>query len=91
LGAALRPLRDDGVLVLASGSFTHNLRELNWRQPNGAEPAWASDFAGWMDAALMEKRLDDLAAYRSRAPQAVRNHPTDEHLLPLYVALGAGT
>jgi 4,5-DOPA dioxygenase extradiol len=90
LGRALAPLRDEGVLVLGSGSFTHNLGELH-RGPGAAvEPEWSVAFADWMSDALAENRVDDLVRYRERAPHAVRNHPTEEHLLPLFVALGAG-
>lgn len=90
LGRALAPLRAEDVLVLGSGSFTHNLREVVRWEEQTAEAAWTSAFAEWMGEALREGRWDDLADYRRRAPEAVRNHPTDEHLLPLYVAAGAG-
>lgn len=89
LGEALRPLADEGVLILASGSFTHDLRSVAWRGAN-AEPAWVREFADWMVQALAEGRKDDLVNYRRLAPNAARNHPTEEHLLPLFVALGAG-
>jgi 4,5-DOPA dioxygenase extradiol len=89
IGEALAPLRDEGVLILASGSFTHDLS--SWRTHAGQpEPAWVSDFAAWFNAALAKGRVADLAAYRALAPNAARNHPTEEHLLPLFVALGAG-
>lgn len=91
LGRALVPLREEGVLILASGSFTHDLSEFRPSRttvPTG-EPDWVSEFADWMDQALVEGRTCDLIGYRSRAPHAARNHPTDEHLLPLFVALGA--
>jgi 4,5-DOPA dioxygenase extradiol len=92
LGAALAPLRGEGVLILGSGSFTHDLSEFrNYRGVlNAAEPAWVTNFAAWFDAALAERRIEDLVGYRRLAPFAVKNHPTDEHLLPLYVAMGAG-
>ena len=90
LGKALRPLADEGVLILASGSFTHDLRSVAWRGPN-EEPAWVREFADWLIKALAEGRTDDLVNYRRLAPHAARNHPTEEHLLPLFVALGAGT
>jgi 4,5-DOPA dioxygenase extradiol len=90
LGRALAGLRDEGVLVLASGSFTHNLREIFRRGGDVTEPDWSVAFADWMSAALAESRVDDLVRYRTLAPYAEKNHPTDEHLLPLYVALGAG-
>ena len=56
---------------------------------NAPEPAWVTGFADWFDAALAEGRTDDLLAYRRLAPFAAKNHPSEEHLLPLYVALGA--
>jgi 4,5-DOPA dioxygenase extradiol len=54
-----------------------------------SEPEWVTDFADWFDRALVEGRTCDLLAYRRLAPNAQRNHPTEEHLLPLFVALGA--
>jgi 4,5-DOPA dioxygenase extradiol len=91
VGRALAPLRAEGVLILASGSFTHDLSEFRtYRNAlNAPEPSWVSGFASWFSAALTSLNLDDLLAYRARAPYAVKNHPTDEHLLPIYVALGA--
>ncbi len=91
LGRALQSLRADGVLVLASGSFTHDLSEFRrYRQTLDApEPTWVSDFADWFDTAFRAERTGDLLDYRRLAPYAVKNHPTEEHLLPLYVALGA--
>lgn len=89
LGEALRPLTDEGVLILASGSFTHDLRSVSWRGPNEA-PDWVTEFADWMTTTLAEGRVDDLVNYRRLAPHAARNHPTEEHILPLFVALGAG-
>lgn len=90
LGRLLAPLREEGVLVLASGGFTHNLRELARSGGGAAEPAWVTRFSDWVDAALVEGRIEDLLAYRRLAPDALRNHPTEEHFLPLFVALGAG-
>lgn len=88
LGEALRPLAEEGVLILGSGSLTHDLRSVSWRGPN-AEPDWVKSFGDWVNAALAEGRVDDLVNYRSLAPNAARNHPTEEHFLPLFVALGA--
>jgi len=90
LGEALRPLRDEGVLVFASGGATHNLRELSYQRGNPVPQPWTVDFNEWLADALLARRMDDLVAYREIAPFAVRNHPTDEHLIPLFVALGAG-
>lgn len=89
LGQALQPLVDDGVLILGSGSFTHDLRSVDWRGNNEA-PDWVTEYADWVAAALAEGRIEDLINYRSLAPYAARNHPTEEHFLPLFVTLGAG-
>jgi len=89
LGRALRPLREQGVLIVGSGSITHNLRAL-FKHPSGAPaPEWVTEFCDWIAAKIKAGDLEALDAYRSRAPHAVQNHPTDEHLLPLFVALGA--
>jgi 4,5-DOPA dioxygenase extradiol len=89
IGRALAPLTHEGVLVLGSGSFTHDLSTLRFGSHQGAEPQWVGAFANWMDAAIASNRADELIAYRTLAPFAARNHPTEEHLLPLFVALGA--
>jgi 4,5-DOPA dioxygenase extradiol len=88
LGRALAPLREQGVLVIASGGFTHNLRALD-RRGGDTAPAWANEFSDWMHQAVMANRTCDLVSYRRLAPHAAMAHPTDEHLLPLFVALGA--
>ena len=90
LGEALRPLRDEGVLIMASGGATHNLRELSMRRGAKVAEPWTTAFNEWLAEALLARRMDDLVSYRSKAPHAVRNHPTDEHLIPIFVALGAG-
>ena len=90
IGHALASLRQQGVLLIGSGSITHNLRELDWHAgPESVEP-WAREFRDWM---IDKLAADDEAAlhdYRQQAPNAVRSHPSDEHLLPLYFARGAG-
>ena len=92
LGRALSPLRAEGVLILGSGSFTHDLSSfrLSKGRLDAPEQNWVHVFAEWMKSALCEGRTVDLLEYRQRAPYAARNHPIEEHLLPLYVALGAG-
>jgi 4,5-DOPA dioxygenase extradiol len=87
LGQRLALLRDAGVLILASGALTHNLRAYFSNDPGAV--AGSLRFADWMAEAVRKNRLDDLLHYRSRAPDAASAHPTDEHLLPLFVALGA--
>lgn len=91
LGAALRPLRKEGVLILASGSATHNLREWHGTRLDDPPPAYVSAFAGWLDDAVVRGDRDTLVNYRDEAPEARRNHPSDEHFLPLFVALAAGS
>ena len=87
LGQALAPLREEGVVIVGSGSMTHNLYELQ-RQDGPAAP-YVSEFTAWMRQAARARDLPALAAYRTLAPHAQRAHPTDEHLLPLQVAVGA--
>ena len=91
LGRLLRPLRDRNVLLIGSGSLTHNLHSAQWRNPQAAEPAWVSDFADWTERAVTGGQTDELLAYRKNAPFAAENHPTDEHLMPFFFALGAGS
>jgi 4,5-DOPA dioxygenase extradiol len=89
LGRALRPLREQGVLIVGSGSITHNLRAI-FKHPQGEPvPEWVSEFCDWMAEKIKSGDLEALSAYRTLAPHAAQNHPTDEHLLPLFVALGA--
>jgi 4,5-DOPA dioxygenase extradiol len=90
VGHALASLREHGVLLIGSGSITHNLRELDWHAgPESVEP-WAKSFRDWMIEKLAANDEAALHDYRQQAPNAVRNHPSDEHLLPLYFARGAG-
>jgi 4,5-DOPA dioxygenase extradiol len=88
LGRALAQLRAEGVLVLGSGGFVHNLRRL--APPGSPEAPWSKDFADWTHERLLAGDTAALADYRARAPQAVTAHPTEEHFMPLLVAYGAG-
>jgi 4,5-DOPA dioxygenase extradiol len=90
LGQALEPLRHEGVLVLCSGSTTHNLRAFGSYSFDAAPPQWVTEFDDWLAGAVIGGNVDDLLDYRRLAPHATRNHPSDEHLLPLFVAMGAG-
>jgi 4,5-DOPA dioxygenase extradiol len=94
LGAALAPLAHEGVLVLGSGSITHNLRRVfsgGLRAPvDIPEIAESAAFRQWMLARSQALDWQALASYRTKAPHAVDMHPTDEHLLPWFVAAGAG-
>lgn len=91
LGEAIASLRDDDVLILATGGIVHNLRDLEWDKRGTREAAaWARDFNDWMADRVERKAVDDLLAYRERAPNARRSHPTEDHFAPFFVALGAG-
>ncbi|WP_043309878.1 class III extradiol ring-cleavage dioxygenase [Pseudomonas sp. ML96] len=90
VGQALAALREQGVLLLGSGSITHNLGELDWRAGPEAITPWAAEFRDWMVEKLSADDRPALLDYRAQAPHARRSHPSDEHLLPLYFALGAG-
>ncbi|MDQ7980028.1 class III extradiol ring-cleavage dioxygenase [Paraburkholderia sp. SARCC-3016] len=89
VGRALRALRDDGVMVIGSGQITHNLREADFSaRPEDADPR-VTEFTDWFEARLAARDVDALLDYRRHAPHAVSMHPTDEHLLPVFAALGA--
>ena len=93
IGRALEPLRSENMLVIGSGSMTHNLKEafaaLRCGQRDAETPGWVTQFVDWMELKINAGDLDALLDYRHRAPYAVENHPTDEHLMPLYSAIGA--
>ena len=92
LGQALAPLRAQGVLLLGSGSLTHNLFEVQWNvgDDESAVPEYVYAFQHWMHEKLLASDTTALLAYRRQAPEAARAHPTEEHLLPLFAMLGAG-
>lgn len=90
LGQALAALRYQNILVIGSGSLTHNLYEFGGRPIDGPAPSWVSEFADWMHEKLEAGRHAELLDYRRLAPHAQRNHPSEEHLMPLFVAMGAG-
>ncbi len=91
LGRALRPLRQQGVLIVGSGAITHNLRAVFTHPQGEPAPQWVTEFRDWIAARIRDGDLEALSSYRTRAPHAVQNHPSDEHLLPLFVALGAAS
>jgi 4,5-DOPA dioxygenase extradiol len=89
IGRALAALRGEGVLVVGSGSLTHNLYECRGQGIAAPVPAWVSEFEAWMKARLDAGERAALLDYRRAGPFAAQNHPTEEHLLPLFVAMGA--
>ena len=92
VGAALAPLREEGVLVIGSGSMTHNLREVFGarRGLDADTPGWVSGFADWMEERLLAGDTAAVLDAIDQGPDGRRNHPTPDHLLPLFTALGAG-
>ena len=89
MGRALRQLRGEDVLIIGSGSLTHNLYAYRGASIDAEVPSWVSDFSEWMHTRLRTNQRESLLDYRAQAPFALRNHPTEEHLLPLFVAMGA--
>ncbi|KAF5457959.1 hypothetical protein F2P56_022029 [Juglans regia] len=85
LGKALAPLKEEGVLIMGSGSATHNLRAPR----NCPTPPWALDFDTWLKDALLEGRYKDVNQWEEKAPCAKMAHPWPDHLYPLHVAVGA--
>ncbi len=85
LGRALAPLAGEGVLLVGSGHLTHNLRD----RSDGGPLAYARAFQAWVKERIEARALDELVEYRRRSADGVRAHPTDEHFLPLFFALGA--
>lgn len=89
IGQALSQLRGEGVLVIGSGSLTHNLYEFRGDDINAPVPSWVTEFASWMGERLEQNDSESLVNFYEKAPFAKRNHPTAEHILPLFVAMGA--
>jgi 4,5-DOPA dioxygenase extradiol len=87
LGNSVQKLADEGVLIIGSGHMTHNLRD--WSRGQGQPAPYAREFQAWVKDKLEKKDVQALVEYRSRTPHGVRAHPTDEHFLPLFFALGA--
>ncbi len=87
LGESLAPLSAQGVLILGSGSLTHNLQE--FRQSSGAEATYVTEFVGWIRNAVLRHDRQALEHAIEQAPHALRAHPTPEHFLPLLIAAGA--
>ncbi|KAJ0972128.1 hypothetical protein J5N97_020087 [Dioscorea zingiberensis] len=93
MGKALAPLRDEGVLVLGSGSATHNLSTISWSNDTPVTPSpppkWALEFDSWLTESLINGRHEDVNQYDKKAPQGEMAHPSPDHFYPLLVPLGA--
>ena len=91
LGKALAQLCKENVLIIGSGSLTHGLPDF-FNEPHTLEeapPAWVSEFADWMQHRIESGAIDEVLRAIEEAPHGRRNHPTLDHLLPLFVAMGA--
>jgi 4,5-DOPA dioxygenase extradiol len=88
LGRRMRPLRDEGVLVIGSGFTTHGLPFLTDWRPQAPAPGWSREFDAWVGDALARGAVDELAGFRHRAPGMPYAHPTVEHFAPLFLTLG---
>lgn len=91
IGRALATLREQGVLVLGTGSLTHNLRHVFQRPVDAPATPETLDFSNWVAGRTAARDWEALLDYRARAPHAREMHPTDEHWLPFYIAAGAGS
>ena len=89
LGTALRPLREEGILIAASGGIVHNLRRVQLWDKNAPLDPWAVEFDRWVAARIEAREIQELFAYRAAAPHAALAVPTPEHFDPLFIALGA--
>lgn len=91
VGQALAPLAQQGVLIMGTGSITHNLRDWHMAHAHGqGTPAYVNAFADWVHEHTLHRDVDSLLNYRRLNPDAAQAHPRDEHLLPFFTALGAG-
>jgi 4,5-DOPA dioxygenase extradiol len=88
LGRALRPLRDEGVMVIGSGGIVHNLGLVHFSAKDSGVDPWAAEFDRWVAARLASQNVDALFAYRTSAPDAELAVPTPEHFDPIFIALG---
>ncbi|HET6857023.1 MAG TPA: class III extradiol ring-cleavage dioxygenase [Streptomyces sp.] len=88
IGRKLAPLRDEGVLIVGSGFFTHNLAALRHTGPG--VPGWSAEFDAWGREALAAADVDALLDFENKAPSSRLAHPRTEHFAPLFVTLGAG-
>ena len=90
LGRALAPLAARGFLIMASGNVTHNLRDYQRAYQSGGEtPPYVRDFPAWLSDKLAAQDIDALLDYRRQSPGGAQAHPSEEHFLPLFLALGA--
>ncbi|MER2208294.1 MAG: class III extradiol ring-cleavage dioxygenase, partial [Rhodococcus sp. (in: high G+C Gram-positive bacteria)] len=91
LGERLRPLREQGVLIVGSGFTTHGLPFLRDPSPEAQAPGWSAEFDAWAGERFAAGDVDSLIDFRAQAPGMPYAHPTIEHFAPLFVTLGASS
>ncbi len=89
IGKALRPLREDGIIVVGSGGIVHNLSRVRLSNRQAPIDSWAREFDQWVTAQVASRNLENLFSYRSIGPHARLSAPTTEHFDPLFITLGA--
>ncbi len=89
IGQTLTPLREKQILMIGSGSITHNLRELSWNGDNQSVPEWASTFRNYVVNKLHHNDFNAVLDWE-KIPHVNRNHPTIEHFAPIFFAMGTG-
>lgn len=89
VGQRLAPLRDEGVLIIGSGFFTHNLSGITMEDPDVEAPDWSAEFDHWGAEALATRDFDALLDFEHKSPSARLAHPRTEHFAPLFVSMGA--
>ncbi|WP_024600351.1 DODA-type extradiol aromatic ring-opening family dioxygenase [Pseudoalteromonas sp. TAE56] len=90
-GQLLAPLRDQNILIIGSGGISHNLPEIFKKPPTPNRVQMVSEFTQWVEQTLLAHNTFALLDYLNQAPHVLFNHPTQEHFLPLFAAMGAGT
>jgi 4,5-DOPA dioxygenase extradiol len=88
IGEAIRGLGEEDILVIGSGATVHNLASIKWNAKDTEE--WALEFDNWLTDKVVEKDLQALFSYRQLAPYAQRAVPSEEHIVPLLIAMGSG-
>lgn len=91
LGRALASLREENMLLFCSGSATHNLYDFGRYAPDAQPAPYAREFDDWLTNCVSRGAREDIVEFKTRAPEARRNHPSDEHFLPMIVAAGSAT
>lgn len=90
LGRVLAYLREENIMIIGSGNLTHNLMEA-FRKKHHGTPEWVTEFSEWVATKISENNIEELLNWDKLAPYAKQNHPTTEHFLPLFAALGAAS